>query len=68
MPVTLVTRATPAAGSVHRQRRARVSSPGGLPVADLSGSHDDQRTTGKIALNWKLDTEESPSLRLCRTR
>jgi iron complex outermembrane receptor protein len=28
--------------------------PGGLAVADLSGSHDDHRATGKVALSWKL--------------
>ncbi|MCC7194677.1 MAG: TonB-dependent receptor, partial [Gemmatimonadaceae bacterium] len=27
--------------------------PGGLPVADLAGSHDDDRVTGKVALNWR---------------
>ena len=28
---------------------------GGVPVADLSGEHDDARFTGKAALNWKVD-------------
>jgi iron complex outermembrane receptor protein len=27
---------------------------GGLPVTSLAGSHDDSRTTGKVALNWQL--------------
>jgi len=29
--------------------------PGGLPVSDLSGSHDDSRVTGKAGVNWYLD-------------
>jgi iron complex outermembrane recepter protein len=29
--------------------------PGGLTVANLSGSHSDGRPTGKVALNWTLD-------------
>jgi len=28
--------------------------PGGLPVADLSGSHKDGLVTGKVALNWTV--------------
>lgn len=31
--------------------------PGGSQVADLSGSHRDDRPTGKIALNYKLDDD-----------
>jgi iron complex outermembrane recepter protein len=31
--------------------------PGGLQVSSLAGSHDDNRTTGKAALNWKVDEE-----------
>jgi len=27
--------------------------PGGLQVADLAGTHEDGRATGKVALNWK---------------
>ena len=29
----------------------------GVPVADLSGEHDDARFTGKVALNWKVDAD-----------
>lgn len=29
--------------------------PGGVQVADLSGKYDDDRTTGKIALNWYVN-------------
>jgi iron complex outermembrane receptor protein len=29
--------------------------PEGLPVADLSGSHEDAKPTGKLALNWTVD-------------
>lgn len=31
--------------------------PGGLPVADLTGSHKDSLVTGKVALNWKVDPD-----------
>jgi len=31
--------------------------PGGLQVASLAGSHDDNRLTGKAAINWKLDND-----------
>jgi iron complex outermembrane receptor protein len=31
--------------------------PGGLQVSDLAGSHEDQRATGKVALNWTLDPD-----------
>jgi len=31
--------------------------PGGLPVADLSGSHNDGRVTGKAAINWEVDDD-----------
>lgn len=31
--------------------------PGGLLVSDLSGSHEDNRNTGKIALNWQHDDD-----------
>ena len=34
-----------------------VFPPGGLQVADLAGSHEDQRMTGKVALNWTLDAD-----------
>lgn len=30
---------------------------GGLPVADLSGSHTDARMTGKVALNWTVNDD-----------
>jgi iron complex outermembrane receptor protein len=29
----------------------------GAPVADLGGSHEDSETTGKVALNWRLDDD-----------
>jgi iron complex outermembrane receptor protein len=29
----------------------------GIPVADLSGSHKDNETTGKVALNWHLNDD-----------
>jgi len=29
--------------------------PGGLPVSNLAGRHEDERTTGKVALNWTPD-------------
>jgi iron complex outermembrane recepter protein len=32
--------------------------PGGLQVANLSGSHRDDRPTGKVALNYKLDEND----------
>lgn len=31
--------------------------PGGLPVADLSGSHSDSMVTGKVALNWTVNDD-----------
>ncbi|NIJ16228.1 TonB-dependent receptor [Sphingobium vermicomposti] len=31
--------------------------PGGLPVADLSGAHQDGRVTGKAAINWTVDPD-----------
>jgi iron complex outermembrane receptor protein len=31
--------------------------PGGLPVSSLAGRHKDERTTGKVALNWKPDAD-----------
>ena len=31
--------------------------PTGLPVADLSGSHQDGRVTGKAAINWTVDAD-----------
>jgi iron complex outermembrane receptor protein len=34
-----------------------VFPPGGLLVADLAGSHEDTRTTGKVALNWQRDDD-----------
>ncbi len=34
-----------------------VFPPGGLQVSDLAGEHEDQRATGKVALNWKLDAD-----------
>lgn len=41
--------------------RVGVGEPGfpatGIPVADLSGQHDDARVTGKVALNWKVDPD-----------
>jgi iron complex outermembrane receptor protein len=34
-----------------------VFPPGGLQVTSLAGSHEDQRATGKVALNWNLDAD-----------
>lgn len=31
--------------------------PGGVPVADLSGSNESSRMTGKLALNWQPDDD-----------
>ena len=31
--------------------------PSGIVVADLSGTHEDSRPTGKVALNWTLDND-----------
>ncbi|WP_144098408.1 TonB-dependent receptor [Croceicoccus sediminis] len=31
--------------------------PGGIPVADLSGSHKDGLVTGKVALNWTVSPD-----------
>jgi iron complex outermembrane recepter protein len=34
-----------------------VFPPGGLQVASLAGSHEDQRATGKAAINWNLGAD-----------
>jgi iron complex outermembrane recepter protein len=34
-----------------------VFPPGGLQVANLAGEHEDQRATGKVALNWNVDAD-----------
>jgi iron complex outermembrane receptor protein len=34
-----------------------VFGPNGLVVADLAGSHQDGRMTGKVALNWNVDED-----------
>lgn len=39
-------------GSVTIGSEGPVFGPNGLVVADLAGSHDDGRATGKVALNW----------------
>lgn len=31
--------------------------PTGIPVSDLSGSHEDSRNTGKVALNWQVNED-----------
>jgi iron complex outermembrane receptor protein len=40
------------AGSVNIGSEGPVFGPNGLVVADLAGTHDDGRMTGKVALNW----------------
>ncbi len=42
-------------GAVIIGRGIPTFPPGGLQVANLSGSHRDDRPTGKIAVNYKLD-------------
>jgi iron complex outermembrane receptor protein len=36
-----------------------VFGPNGLVVADLAGSHEDGRMTGKVALNWELNDDHT---------
>jgi iron complex outermembrane receptor protein len=48
------------------RRRARLPADG-LAVADLSGSHDDAKPTGKLALNWD-GRRRQPDLWLRRAR
>jgi iron complex outermembrane receptor protein len=42
-------------GAVIIGRGIPTFPPGGLQVANLSGSHRDDRPTGKVAINYKLD-------------
>ncbi|WP_129791250.1 TonB-dependent receptor [Sphingosinicella sp. CPCC 101087] len=44
-------------GSVTIGRGIPGFPPSGLVVADLTGSHEDARVTGKAALNWKPDED-----------
>jgi len=44
-------------GSVTIGTESPIFPPGGLVVADLAGSHEDGRLTGKAALNWNLDDD-----------
>ncbi len=48
---------TDGSGSVSIGRAIPGFPPNGLQVADLSGSHEDSRNTGKIALNWQLNED-----------
>ncbi len=42
-------------GFVNIGSEGPVFGPDGLVVADLAGSHEDGRMTGKVALNWNVD-------------
>ncbi len=44
-------------GSVTIGTESPIFPPGGLVVADLAGSHEDGRVTGKVALNWNVDED-----------
>lgn len=48
-----------ASGSVTIGSEGPVFGPDGLVVADLAGSHDDGRATGKVALNWTLTPDHT---------
>ncbi|RZA24029.1 MAG: TonB-dependent receptor, partial [Proteobacteria bacterium] len=44
-------------GSVNIGSEGPVFGPDGLTVADLAGSHEDGRMTGKVALNWNINDD-----------
>ncbi|HTM96627.1 MAG TPA: TonB-dependent receptor, partial [Croceibacterium sp.] len=44
-------------GSVTIGSEGPVFGPNGLVVADLAGSHEDGRMTGKVALNWNVNDD-----------
>lgn len=46
-------------GSVTIGSEGPVFGPDGLVVADLAGSHEDGRMTGKVALNWALNDDHT---------
>ena len=46
-------------GSVTIGSEGPVFGPNGLVVADLAGSHEDGRMTGKVALNWELNPDHT---------
>ncbi len=46
-------------GSVTIGSEGPVFGPDGLVVADLAGSHEDGRMTGKVALNWTLNPDHT---------
>ena len=46
-------------GSVTIGSEGPVFGPNGLVVADLAGSHEDGRMTGKVALNWELNDDHT---------
>jgi iron complex outermembrane receptor protein len=46
-------------GSVTIGSEGPVFGPNGLVVADLAGSHEDGRMTGKVALNWEVNDDHT---------
>ncbi|HWK42305.1 MAG TPA: TonB-dependent receptor [Croceibacterium sp.] len=46
-------------GSVTIGADGPVFGPDGMVVADLAGSHEDGRMTGKVALNWTLNPDHT---------